>query len=758
MSVYRYVRRASAETPAPPVVAPVEVTLTNAGLKAELDRTMAGLGYDFDAASEPEATLPLAFPSQETRLASANRAEMTDASPSNDAVDDRPTAPRPPPLAPSPVREALLDPPALSALSLGEPPAPALSATPSLSGAALLGIAAPIGVRSAMNRTKGGVPRVAPDAAFLVTDAERDALPASDARTTAKVVVGALGLAAAVHAVVLTSPFVPDDYLHLYASIAHAPARFLTELDLGETLPLVRVFYLVFERVFGAHPFPFFLVALAAHVVCVALAARLLLRMTSRPLLSGTLAVLWGAGAVQQGCLDSLAAFGNVLAAIAGVLVLGEGLRANPRRPSSDVSATAAPWSAPPEIDPASDAERDTPRNALAASAKTPSSGALVRGAALLVVASLSAPSGVAIAIAAAVALALAMPAGPSRVRALRVAVPVAVVALAGYVTLRVVGPAPIGKFFPGIPLFFAFVAYSAGDLLLGPLVAMARGGGQAGFVEEPGGAVGLSVVALLACLVFFGWVFWRGSDRVRRSVRALLAVPLCVYAVAAFDGASLISLRGAAAVAVRPEWHYVGTLALAFALAAALTLVRLPEGTPRWVPNAAIGAVVAFAVLPSAFVATRMDGGTKRTFSSGRTAVETALHDAIALSGAAKDVYVRNAPFPLMPPDTELARFPGIGAYYAISHATTEVDGKNVRFVENDPAVLASIALARPRVRDRFASDEDARRQNVAVFVTTLDLRSSKPRARLVPRSARRRGALDRRPTELHTLPLKQH
>jgi hypothetical protein len=756
MTVYRYVRRASTESPAPPVVAPVQVTLTNAALKAELDRTMAGLGYDFETASEPEATLPLAFPSQETRLASANHAAMTDTASLDDAVDDRPTAPRPPPLAESLGRDAPLDTPDLSLPSLDERRASPLLATPSLSGAPSLGVGAPAGVRPATPAAAHGVPRLAPDAAFLVTDAERDALPEVGARTRAKVVVGALVLAAAVHAIVVTSAFVPDDYLHLYASIAHAPARFLTELDLGETFPLVRIFYLVFERVFGAHPFPFFLVALVAHIVCVALAARLLLRVTSRPLLSWTLAVLWGAGAVQQGSLDSFAAFGNVLATIAGVLVLGEVVRAHPRRPSSDVSATAAPWSAPPETDPASDQERDTPWNAGSAVAKTPSTASLVRGAALLVVASLSAPSGVAISIATAVALALAVPAGPSRVRALRVAVPIAGVALAGYVTLRVVGPAPIGKFFPGIPLFFAYVACSAGDLLFGPLVAMARGGGRAGFVEEPGGAVGLSVVALLACLVFFGWVFWRGSDRVRRSVRALLAVPLCLYALAAFDGASLLSLRGAAAVAVRPEWHYPGTLALAFALAAAFTLVRFPEGTPRWAPSAAIGMVVALAVLPSGYVATRMDGGTKRTFSSGRTAVEAALHDAIALSGAAKDVYVRNTPFPLMPPDTELARFPGIGAYYALLHATTEVDGKNVRFVENDPAVLASVAAARPRVRDRFASAEDARRRNAAVFVTTLDVRSSMPRARSVPRSARRRGALDRRPTELHTLPFK--
>lgn len=734
MSVYRYVRRGSAETPAPAGVAPVEVTLTNAALKAELDRTMAGLGYDFDAASEPEETLPLAFPSQETRLAAANRAVMTDSAPIDDAVDDRPTAPRPPPLAVSPDREMPLDTPAFSASSLDEVPAPAFSATPSLSGVASLAVAAPAGLRSAMSGTKGGVPRVAPDAAFLVTDTERDTLPAPNARTTAKVVAGALVLAAAVHAVVLTAPFVPDDYLHLYASIAHAPARFLTELDLGETFPLVRVFYLVFERVFGARPLPFFLVVLAAHVVCVALATRVLLRMTSRPLLSWTLAVLWGAGAVQQGCLDSFAAFGNVLAALAGVLALREAVETSKR-------------------------ERETPSDpspGQIADPKTPSTASLVRGAALLVVAALSAPSGVAIAIGAAVALALGGPAGPSRVRVLRVAVPVALVALAGYVTTRVVGPAPIGKFFPGVPLFFALVAYSVGALLFDPLVAMARGGSQAGFTEEPGGAVGLSVVALLACLVFLGWVFWRGSDRVRRSVRALVAVPFCVYAIAAFDGAGLVSLRGAAAVAVRPEWHYAGTLAFAFAFAAALALVRLPEGTPRWVPRAAIGVVVALAVLPSGFVATRMDGGTKRTFSSARTAVETALHDAIALSGATKDVYVRNAPLPLMPPDTDLARFPGLGAYYAILHATTEVDGKNVRFVENDPAVLASIALARPRVRDRFASDEDARRRNVAVFVTTLDVRSAKPRARSVPRSARRRGALDRRPTELHTLPLK--
>src|SRR5262245_42536232 len=86
MSVYRYIRRAGPEAGAAQASSPVEVTLTNPEFKAELDRTMDRMGFDF-AGSREEYSSAMApgFPSAWGGSAGGG------AEPLGDAFMDRPT-------------------------------------------------------------------------------------------------------------------------------------------------------------------------------------------------------------------------------------------------------------------------------------------------------------------------------------------------------------------------------------------------------------------------------------------------------------------------------------------------------------------------------------------------------------------------------------------------------------------------------------------------------------------------------------------
>jgi len=512
---------------------------------------------------------------------------------------------------------------------------------------------------------------------------------------TASIVV----LALAVHWVALAAPFHTDDYVVLYASVARGFVHFLTDFHFRAP-PLARAHLFAVERVLGARTPAFFVLPLALHLLASALLLGACYRLTRRPLLAFALAAAWVTSPVQQSALASLSSFGTVVAGSCAVLVAR--------------------------------------RAAFAASVEALTSAAsLAVVAALLLVGAAGAPGGAGVA--APVVASVLLPRGAARRRSLAVSIPVAVVGLAAYVAFRVLVSEPIGRFFSGIPLLVEILVYGAGAALLGPIVAVASDGARAGWVENAGSALGASVPVFLAAAALVVWALVRGDPHVRRRTAALLAVPLAVALVETFDAADLVHGRGgAAAIAVRSDFQYLATLGWILVLASASSAMKLPAKAKRWAGAAVCGAVFLLLVVPSALVAPEVDARARVALDKGRATVESALDDVISRAPANKVLYVHNTPVRSIVGGAANDEFPGLAAYFAITHRSNVVDGRRVLFVESDPALLATIRMtASSRVKDLFVGEKDAR--GASVVYTPLEPPKLAPPAR-APRPGFRR------------------
>lgn len=690
MSVYRYVRREGAQASGTDTLPSVEVTLTNPDFKAELDRTMHGMGFEFAGSREERlnAVAP-GFPG-------APGADRAPASPVFEGyASDRPTPVATPRHGSTPMNQ--LEEPGgwrppseeLDALARGIAPSWGAEAPPQK---LFEGPGEPFG-----SRVLARFPRAQ-------QFGERWGWVLAALLPVLLVQAGALG-----------SAFNAEDFVRLYDGAAHGFLASVTKQDGVHTFPLARALIWTLNRVFGAHTGFVFFFPVALHLGSVVLLRLTLLAVTKRPILSTAIAAAWGISPVHQETLSEVWSLGAVLATALGLAVL-----------YGVVSAR----------------ERD----------EAPSFARLLGFNALLVVAGLSASTGTALAVALPlVALVLPSRGGASRRSALSL-LPASVVSLAIYAALRVLGPPePLGRFVRGFPLVVESFAYGVGNFLAGPFLVVGPAGKPAALIGEPSPTVGVAFGATMTFLVAtaLAWAFVRAERGLGRRVSAFALVPAAVYAFFAFGEAKLLVRDGIPAVAVRPEPHYAALAGIALALGVVAARAK-PVALPKpWMAPALLAASGLFVTLlawsSSGHIADR-----RADLEKGLLDVERAIERALGAVPADKDAYLENADVPPVPRafvGRDRFRFPGLLGYVAVMHPGG-IGGRAVHFVELDGKLVARLREGTvPRVASLVESSVEAQKAGHVVTAVQFSHTTAKAvedvpneRARVRPPAASRK------------------
>lgn len=479
---------------------------------------------------------------------------------------------------------------------------------------------------------------------------------------TAVALAVAVGATLLVWSPVVRAYFYADDIVLLYDARNGAPLEFVLAPYGGHVYWTRNALFLVLERLFGPDPLPFFALGLANHVVNVVLLFAVVRTWTDRPILAGFWSTLWGTCPLGMGTLGWVAAHGQMMV---GALVL------------------ALLWRAA----------------VLERRGETPGRRDAWIGVATLVVAATCYGVGVGAALAFPIVVLVLFPRLAWRTRAI-VCLPVVLVP-----ALYLVGQelhvrfatdpmttVPLGRLVPYIPDQIA---------LTGHLVAHGFAGLLAGFLlparDLPSaliaGAGALLVLALLAALGF-------GDATLRRRTIAVALIVVAVCGIIAVGRAHMVWFLGGtlAKVASTPRYQYLGPLFLA--LLAGLLCGSLAQRRLLAVSGVVAG-VLFLAVDARAYRRAfwRVD-----TNAFAQREVATLLQRVREAAAA-------------VPPGTTVvlpnARFLGVGPFYAQTPLSfpraagafiaflpgDAVDGRPVRFAEDDPDVYAKLT-ADPRKR----------------------------------------------------------
>jgi len=486
---------------------------------------------------------------------------------------------------------------------------------------------------------------------------------------TAAMIVPAL-LAAAVYRELPRLYFFADDFACLFRMANEGVLRFLVQPFGGHVLVVRNLAMYVCWRLFGLDAAGWGWVMLLTHTVNVALLARVVLRLTSRPFLAAFTAGLWGTSPVNAGALGWYAVYGQVLGTTVLLLLL-DGVIASAGHATT---ATAVGWCA----------------LALA--------GATCFG------------TGIAVAIVFPLVAVLLAP-GLRGTRAGRVllALPAATVALyAGLLGLAArVGPPSMDQailfatFYrrPGatIAMFVDLVGFGMTSTVL----SFATVGRTFPGVLTVLGALGyVAVVALGAA----------GDRRHRRTIAAALLVAGAVYALVATGRAATYANfgRDLAAAAAVARYHYLAGVPLVLALGVAVDALAAMPRAGRLV----VGGVVAWMLfLAVAWARTdwrlELREAPRRWVATTLATIDASV-DAAPPGGT---VVVENRPAPPEVLGVVLPRaaFPGAAALFVVAHPADEVRGRRVRFVERNAAAWAQSRASGGRLDALLAGPEDA-------------------------------------------------
>ncbi|MDX2170115.1 MAG: hypothetical protein SF182_23795 [Deltaproteobacteria bacterium] len=476
----------------------------------------------------------------------------------------------------------------------------------------------------------------------------------------------ALGASAFAWRTVPSAYFVSDDFLYLFDIVNLPPLELLLAPHGGHVLAVRNAVFLLFARLFGTAPLPFYLAVLLTHLLNVALLFALLRRVVPPPAAAAFGALLFGTAPLLAATLTWYSVYGQVLATTAMLLVLLIAARAAARDGRLRRGETAA-------------------------------------AAALLLAGAFSFGVGLGLALVAPLCLALLLPRRGTRrppLLALWVAIPLLYVAShAAYDRVaqhpRVSGVAALTALAALMPAAWSqvlgmgvdLVGYGTARLLGGPL-------------PLDYGAPRLWHGAALALTALSAWAAWRGGPTARRW---LLALWLCLIGCYGSIAMGRFALWNALPAAVeQTRYHYAGAALLALLLAVAV--VQLPAITaarlafPLWLGAAALG----FALWPPA-VDTNAAARAEAALVIGQVRARVAA----APPGAA--VRIPNRVFHAVgAPLVSLLEFPGWAAVFAIYFPANRVQGHPVTFVEPSAAVRAQFADGR-RTAGLLVAPEDA-------------------------------------------------
>jgi hypothetical protein len=465
-------------------------------------------------------------------------------------------------------------------------------------------------------------------------------------------------LAAAVYWPITRSYFYADDFCHLASIRNDSFLRFVLRPFAGHNYVVRNLIFYASARLFGLRADLFFCTVLLTHLLNVWLLFRVLRVLTTSPTLASAGAALWGTAPVLAGTLGWYSVYGQVLVATALLLVLDR------------VTRLARTGDAPP-----------------------------VRAAAawyvLLLAGSACFGTGLGVALVFPAVLYLLLPAAWHR-RGVRVAfLTLPIVTIGFYHADRSISahlePQSLQEAIAGSQ---SLQRVLAGRNMLPGLVAAGIDTGLRSFFVSFSGPFSQPVgVAPTVTLAIFSagllMLLWHGDGATRRAVLAMAILCLGIYAPIAIGRSIFVDPR---VPAIPTRYHYVG--ALPIVILACLVLGHVARAAPlRAVPPAAflLAALVigAYGWAHSDF---RIDDhGDSRSSMAG---VLRGLDAEVASHPAGTTVFVENGKpsgHMLGPVMVTAARdFPGRAAVFLLTHDSDELAGRNVRFVERDPAVVA--------------------------------------------------------------------
>jgi hypothetical protein len=255
-----------------------------------------------------------------------------------------------------------------------------------------------------------------------------------------------------------------------------------------------------------------------------------------------------------------------------------------------------------------------------------------------------------------------------------------------------------------------ALFGYGLASLLLGPFVALGRedplnaamlarriGTGPLAALDVESVALGLGVLggAFLAGVLF---VCSRVSRDERRLLLGITAVGAIGYGMIAVGRAFWGMMLGTApeVLATTARYQYLGSIAVCFLLCWGLLRLRPRGPRRRLVAVVGLSTWVAIQIAASIPILDRMTPSNPRARPEFERFEKVVAH-AAATSPPGSTVYVRNRPFASVDLGPERPEhFPGYAAVWVLSRESDEIEGRPIRFVEQDTAMVERLRAGR--------------------------------------------------------------
>lgn len=500
-------------------------------------------------------------------------------------------------------------------------------------------------------------------------------LPPAAANSAYWVIIPVI-LSLLVYRTVVNVYFIRDDFLNLFYIVNWEPLSYILRPH-GGHVQIARnaVFWLSYQ-LFGAWPEYYHATVLLTHLLNVALLYLLVWRLTANGIVSAIAAGLWGICPVQAGTIGWYSVYGQVLMTTIVLALLNQAVRAT-------VDGTALPWRA------------------------------VITWPLLLVIASTCFGVGIGITLVAPLVLFLLSPPGRRRV------------VICGALLVLALGAPFLYDGALWLHRWYSDLAPQAGGIAVGVafqqrsltpqhlwmivyLLACGLGTLVTGFfgtihVFPPGAWIITGLFAVLGAIVFI-----RGHAHTRRELLAFTALAVGCYALIAVGRANFFH-GDFAPGAAQARYHYAGTVPFAAMLGIVVTQII---GWLQLRARAQIGLLVLWLLVTG--WSYRKSEPFLDLFPYAREEtlmVIRSVAERVNQAGLARDVTITNHPFRSIGVlyFGNRPAFPGWAAIYTIFFPTNRVHGKLVRFLDQDPEVVA-VAKQGRRTADLIISPEDLR------------------------------------------------
>jgi hypothetical protein len=449
-----------------------------------------------------------------------------------------------------------------------------------------------------------------------------------------------------------SSWFWADDFVCMVNIVNDGFVRFVLRPFGGHNLVGRNVPFYALWHLFGLHAAPYFWTLLLIHLLNVLLLFRVLRRLTGSALLACFGATLWGTSPLAAGVLAWFAVFGQALVATILLVVLGHVVALS--GPGAAVPARAA-W--------------------------------LWYG--LLLLGSVTFGQGIGVALAFPAVLFLMLPGAWRQpwLRAAYLALPLVTLALyVGYRHLypALIEPLPLEELMAGpagpeklpevLATITALVAFSASEYV------------RNFFSATPYYPDRATPVVLTVLAAGLGLLCWRGSPSTRRTAAAMASLCVGVYLAIALGRWGGDFTR----TATQQRYHYVAAIPIVILVC----LILQEIGRVGWlarVPRAPV-LLVALALWIWGFARSQYH---VELHAGPRRFVDTALSSIVADVNRVPPggtAYLENGANSrtLLGPVMRDVDFPGRAAIFLLTHDGDQLNGRTVRFIVRDPAVLA--------------------------------------------------------------------